>query len=138
MIKVSRSRNKIVEPQFLPKKGTNKFVFLSWTVVGIEKQIRSFVFWENLRVYNFVSRSTDLYHDNAVDKTRLLSCEVCIHVFFCPRDFYGMKGRKKTWMKTYNVLMPFCLRQLLTTLLLLVALRCLHPQILAKKTCLLS
>ena len=29
------------------KKRTYKFVFLSWTVVRIEKQIRSFVFWEN-------------------------------------------------------------------------------------------
>ena len=30
------------------------------TVVRIEKQIRSFVFWENLWLYNFVSRTTDL------------------------------------------------------------------------------
>ena len=29
-LKVSRSRNKIVEPKLLPKKWTNKFVFLSW------------------------------------------------------------------------------------------------------------
>ena len=28
-LKVSRSRNKIVEPQILPKKQTNEFVFLS-------------------------------------------------------------------------------------------------------------
>ena len=29
-------------------------------IIRIEKQIRSFIFWENLRVNNFVSRSTDL------------------------------------------------------------------------------
>ena len=32
LLKVSRSRNKIVEPQILPKKQTNILVFLSWTV----------------------------------------------------------------------------------------------------------
>ena len=51
------------------------FVFLSWRlgntwnlkskfkfqVVRIEKQIRLFVFWEKLRLNNFVSRLTDLY-----------------------------------------------------------------------------
>ena len=61
-----------------PKNRTNEFVFFAMTVrknlkleisissfkyfrtVRIEKQIRSFVFWEKLRLDNFVSRSTDL------------------------------------------------------------------------------
>ena len=47
-IKVSRSQNKIVEPQILPKKRTKKFVY-------------SFVFWENMRLNNFASKSADLY-----------------------------------------------------------------------------
>ena len=57
-----------------PKKWMNEFAFLSWRlgntwnlnfdfwVVRIEKQICLFVFWEKLRLDNFVSRSTDLYH----------------------------------------------------------------------------
>ena len=44
LLKVSWSRNKIIEPQIFPKN-----------------QIRLFVFWENFQLYNFVSRSTDLY-----------------------------------------------------------------------------
>ena len=43
-LKVSRSRNKIVELKISHKKQTNEFVFLSWTVIRTEKQIRSFVF----------------------------------------------------------------------------------------------
>ena len=87
--KVSRSRNKIVEPYLLPKNErtiffsilmTRKYLKLefrpddseileTWNrnssfkyfrVVRIEKQIRPFVFWEKLRLDNFVSRSTDL------------------------------------------------------------------------------
>ena len=34
--------------------------FKYFWVVRIEKQIRSFVFWEKLQLDNFVSRSTDL------------------------------------------------------------------------------
>ena len=60
-LKVSRSRNKIVMPKLVPpKKRTNEFVFLSWLPLRIENQIHSFVFWENLRFNNFVSKSTDL------------------------------------------------------------------------------
>ena len=47
-IKVSRSRNKIVETQLLPNQ-TNKFVFFL------------LILWEKLLLDNFVSRSTDLY-----------------------------------------------------------------------------
>ena len=71
--KVSRSWIKIVEPQLLPKIES---VLLSWQigntwnqnssfmyfqVVRIAKQIHLFLFWEKLRLNNFVSRSTDLY-----------------------------------------------------------------------------
>ena len=42
-LKVSRSRKQIVEPQILQKKRMNEFVF-----------------WENLRLDNLVSRFTDL------------------------------------------------------------------------------
>ena len=76
ILKVSRSRNKIVMPKLLPEnKRTNLFFSLddseileTWIsissfkyfrVVKIEKQIRSSVFWEKLRLNNFVSRSTD-------------------------------------------------------------------------------
>ena len=37
--------------------------FKYFLVVKIEKQIRPFVFWEKLRIDNFVSRSTDFYKD---------------------------------------------------------------------------
>ena len=78
ILKVSRSRNKIVEPITSPKnERTNLFFypdnseiletwisissFKYFRVVRIEKQICPFVFWENLQLDNFVSRSTDLY-----------------------------------------------------------------------------
>ena len=52
MLKVSRSRNKIVEPKLLPNRNRNSS-FKYFRVVRIEKQIRSFVFWEKLRLDNF-------------------------------------------------------------------------------------
>ena len=44
-----------------PKKWTNVFVFISWTLLRIDKRNWLFVFWENLRLHNFVLRPTDLY-----------------------------------------------------------------------------
>ena len=75
-LKVSRSRNKIVEPKLLPKNEQTNLSFYpddwemlaTWNgnssfkyfqVVKVEKQIHSFVFWEKLRLNKFVSRSTD-------------------------------------------------------------------------------
>ena len=51
---------KLLSPRFSQKLTPNEFVFLSWIVVKIEKQIRLFDIWENLHLYNFVLRSTDL------------------------------------------------------------------------------
>ena len=56
MLKVSRSKKKIVEPQILPKnKRTNSFFLLNRvlrreTPFEYKKRIRSFVFWANPRV----------------------------------------------------------------------------------------
>ena len=78
MVKVRRSRNKIVEPKLLlENERTNLFfypddseILETWNrnssfkyfqVVRIEKQICLFVFWEKLRLDNFVPWSTDLY-----------------------------------------------------------------------------
>ena len=77
-LKLSRSRNKIVEPWLLPKKErTNLFfypddseVLETWIssvkYFKVEKQIRQFVFLEKLWLDNFVSISTDFYNSNEV------------------------------------------------------------------------
>ena len=76
-LKVSRSRKKIVKLWLLPKNELMNLFFYpddldileTWIsissfkyfrVIRREKQIRSFVFWEKLRLDNYVSRSTDL------------------------------------------------------------------------------
>ena len=51
ILKVSRSRNKIVEPQILPKNERTNLFFYHVLLFRIEKQIRLVVFWENLRLY---------------------------------------------------------------------------------------
>ena len=60
LLKVSRSRNKIVESEHLPK--TNERIYFSILRSSQDRKTILFArfFWENLRLNTFVSRSTDL------------------------------------------------------------------------------
>jgi hypothetical protein len=62
VLNFSKSRNKIVEPRAadFPKKQMNEFVYL-FRLLQDRKTSFLFVFWENLRLNNFVLRSPDLY-----------------------------------------------------------------------------
>ena len=72
------------------KKRTNQFVFLSWLLIRIEKQIRWFRFWKKFWLENLFSIFTDLYYGT--------SSKIVL------RSFFGrIEDTKKTFWKHFEI-----------------------------------